>query len=304
MADDVFGSFSGHGRSRDWLYRKDGRLYGPLPTQVLLDKVRAGEIDGKTLLAPDGSDEFLPYDSYDDLKDEIPKALAQFDLRQKREATRRRAAIKQRLVALAVLVVASLIGGGVYAGAQWYRAEQHKRALELAEEQREEAARQKKLADDRKAREERERLEQEQKNKERLASATEPEIDLDMVPLVSVKKKSKTTTPGKKAPVEEGTEGCQLDQGELVSHFRTAFPLLKMCIKDQQKRGGDLPETVNMSFTIANAGNVSGFDMDDSGIKSGPFFDCMKKAVSGVKYPKFPGERCNVDYPITIGKKK
>lgn len=308
MADDVWGSTGGRGgRQREWLYRQNGRLYGPLGTNAVIDKIRSGELPGTLTVAPDGSDDFRPLDSFEDFRDEVPKALAQLELKRQRDATKKRAEFKQRLTIAVVLIFALGLGGGVYAGTQWYRAEQQRKAIARAEEERLDAERKAKQAKEAKERKEAEAKaeaeRQSQADKKAVANA-DPEIDLELLPLVSVKKKAKPVPGSKRPPVEEGTEGCQLDQGELVASFRSSFPQLKMCIKEQQKRGESLPETVNLSFTIANAGNVAAFDMADSGIKSGPFFDCMKKAVTAVRYKKFPGERCNVDYPITIGKKK
>ncbi len=99
---------------------------------------------------------------------------------------------------------------------------------------------------------------------------------------------------------DEGPQGCQLEQGAIMSGFRGAFPQIKACVK----AGSDLPEQLMLSFTIANDGKVTTFEMNDGAMKGTPFNECMKHAVMAVHYPTFPGERCNIDYPITIGRKK
>jgi hypothetical protein len=136
----------------------------------------------------------------------------------------------------------------------------------------------------------------------KLAQA-EPDIDMDLIPLVSVKKHAaKAPAHGhhQTAQSDEGPQGCQLEQGALMSSFRSAFPQIKSCVRS----GGDLPEQLMISFTIANDGKVVTFEMNDGAMKGQPFNECMKRAVTAVHYPKFAGERCNIDYPISIGRKK
>ena len=49
---------------------------------------------------------------------------------------------------------------------------------------------------------------------------------------------------------------------------------------------------------------VTSFEMNEGAMKGTSFNDCMKRTVMNVHYPKFTGERCNIDYPISIGRKK
>lgn len=288
-SEPVWGGFVGgvgDGPDGEWLYRQEGRLYGPIATQALLDRIKHGQIPEGATIARDGSDDFVPFDEVPELKEDAAKAFALWNEHKKREAAKRATTAKRSITA--VLVVVVLAAGGFF-GTQWYLGEQQrKRVAYLAwQKQQEEAA----------------KPPHNPEESGKLAQV-EPDIDMDLIPLVSVTKhaKPKPSKAGHRTTAkDEATQGCQLDQAALMSSFRTAFPQIKSCVRAGQ--GSGLPSQLMLSFTIANDGKVSAFEMNEGAMKGQPFNECMKRAVTAVHYPKFAGERCNIDYPITIGKK-
>lgn len=280
--------------SGSWLYQFGGNLYGPVSTDQLLERVRNGAINEQAVVCQDGHDDFVPLLDHPSLKAAVEKALEQAEeLRQKKAAQKKKQTNMLVVVVVVGVAVVGAVGGGIYGYREW----KHSQAVKAANEKREA---------EEKAR--REREEEEQKKQAQLAALNDLEIDMELLPLVSVSssgnktKKKKRIVGGKE--VDEGPQGCQLDQASMVATFRTAFPQIKGCIRDQSSRGGSLPEQIMLAFTIANNGSVSSFEIEDRNLRSGPFADCVKRNVTALHFQKFPGERCNIEYPITIGKKR
>lgn len=286
-SEALWGGFDGgvgDGQDGQWLYRYEGRLYGPIATQALLDRIKHGQILESATVAREGSEEFVPFDEVPELKEEAAKAFALWNEHKKRESAKR-AALAKRNILIGTVVLVLALGG--YFGTQWYVGNQQRKRIAYLQWQREQE----------------EAAKPPQNPQERVAQA-EPDIDMDLIPLVSVTKhaKAKPVKGHRTTATDEATQGCQLDQGALMSSFRTAFPQIKSCVRAGQSSG--LPSQLMLSFTIANDGKVSAFEMNEGEMKGQPFNECMKRAVTGVHYPKFAGERCNIDYPISIGAKK
>ena len=55
-----FGGFGDEGETEAWLYRHDGRLYGPLSTEALIERVETGQVPMTATVARDGFDDFSP----------------------------------------------------------------------------------------------------------------------------------------------------------------------------------------------------------------------------------------------------
>jgi hypothetical protein len=285
--------------SGSWLYQHAGNLYGPLLTEVLLDRIRKGKLPESIVVCEDGRDDFVPITEHPVLKEEAQKAFIAAKALRARQAREQKEQVRKTVIfVLLGLFLIAASGGGYYG----YRYLERQKAAEAQRRQADaDAMAAKKLQD-----------EERKKRDAALALAAaaqkdDVDLDLDLLPLVSVttKKKPPPGKRGKKASeVDEGPQGCQLDQGSITTTFRSGFGSIKSCVRDQSSRGEALPETLTLSFTISNNGTVASFETDNRSIRNGPFFDCLKRVVTGLHFPKFPGERCNIDYPITIGKKK
>lgn len=276
-----------------WLYQHVGSLYGPVSTDVLLERIRNGSLTTATVVCEDGHDDFVPILQHPTLKAAAEKAFEQAEvLKEKQTAQKKKQQRMTLTMVMVALITAAAIGGSYYGYREWKRAEA-------------EDARRKRDAD---ALTKKQKLEAEAKAQAELAQKnSDLEVDMELLPLVSVNATVKKPKKGKRGNtiVDEGPQGCQLDQASMVSTFRGSFPQIKSCVRDQASRGGvNLPETLTLSFTIANTGGVVSFDTDDRNIRGSPFFDCLKKTVTNIHFQKFAGERCNIDYPITIGKRK
>ncbi|MCC6807813.1 MAG: DUF4339 domain-containing protein [Deltaproteobacteria bacterium] len=272
-----------------WLYQHAGNLYGPVSTEILLERIRTGALNEDTVVCEDGHDDFVPLLQHPTLKAAVEKALEQAEAHRQKQAVQKKK--QQRttvVVGVLALVVAAGVGGSVYGYRAW---QGHQIELAQKKQQAEDAAKRKRDEDLRKA------------EAELAAKNSEIEVDLELLPLVSVSSNKKKVKGKKGHEVEEGPQGCQLDQGSMVTTLRGAFPQIKGCIRDQSSKGAAMPEALTLSFTIANTGSVASFETDDRNVRTGPFFDCLKRAVTGLHFQKFAGERCNIDYPITIGKR-
>src|ERR1700690_3905319 len=92
-----FGGFGDEGEGDAWLFRHDGRLYGPLSTEPRIERVKTGLVPSATTVARDRSHDFRPLEEITELKAEIEKALAHFAAQQKREAAQRRKAASRNV---------------------------------------------------------------------------------------------------------------------------------------------------------------------------------------------------------------
>lgn len=266
-----------------------------MSTEALIEKIRTGNVSEDAQVAADGQDDFVPILEHPVLRE---KAKAAFSAAHALAAKRLEQRRKQTRATMTVVAAAVLLGVVIAGGTFGYRHVQRQRQEALIKKRLAEAAAVAAKAAEDKKRAEAMALQQ--------ADANDVEIDLELLPLVKLS--SPKPKGGKKGRVgqmvDEGPQGCQLDQAVIAGTIRGAFPQIKQCVRDQMARNDHLPEAITLSFVIANSGSVASFETDDRHVRSGPFFECLKRAMMGLHFKKFDGERCNVDYPITLGRKK
>src|SRR5690242_1667189 len=77
----------------EWMFRRDGMMFGPVPASAVVDALMAGEIDGETAVGREG-DPLQPLREVAFFRSHLPRAEV---LRREREAQRAAAARARRM---------------------------------------------------------------------------------------------------------------------------------------------------------------------------------------------------------------
>lgn len=72
------------------------------------------------------------------------------------------------------------------------------------------------------------------------------------------------------------------------------------CLKTEMARNPEMPPRITLMFTIKENGRATNFKLKQRSVRKGPLATCMNKVVSGLRWPKFTGERKNVELPLSV----
>jgi hypothetical protein len=275
----------------EWLFRRDGQVFGPVDSRALAAMLYRGEVGaGTAVSAGDGA--WAPLG-------EVPAFLlhvkrAEAGLRVEREITGERLlrarARRVRLFALgaaAVVLVAGAAGGATILAAR--------RALDTSP-----------LLEDFGA-------------GIRIASAArvgisgrgaedEFEVPVDAPPAPGAPPQRRRARPGPAAAAAGGA----LDGGAIVAasfdprriqavvgrEQRTLAP----CFRAEAERSPGFRGEVPIEFAIGNDGRVARLWIDEPSLKEGPLRDCLLAALAGWRFDPFPGQRPTVSLAFGIGR--
>jgi hypothetical protein len=265
----------------EWLYRVGAEVRGPVPQQVVAQKLVRGEISLETQVSKEGSGTFHPIARVAVFAPHITEAKKQAD---KRAATKMR-----RNVVLLLLPALLALGGGGYFVYSGFKVRKHEAEVRRAA------------------------LEKELQEK-RAKEAALPQMGL--VALVSlgteddVKIRS-SSAPRKSGgkPKEEEEEAdemvmqCKLSQADIFGTLKKALAKINVCVQDEKSRDtqGLLPPTLELSFVVTTSGKVAEFEIADRHYRTGPLKNCLTKVMNGTPFPSSNGANCPVAIPIKIG---
>jgi hypothetical protein len=164
---------------------------------------------------------------------------------------------------------------------------------------------------------------------QQVATASTPDADDDDPTKASDPTKPKTTKVSKPDRVDEKNIVKDPDKGggataaatstpgppppaavESLSNAQAVAPLkeiqgdLKGCFKAEMESNPDMPAQVVLSYTITEDGKAINVNLDARELRGRPVVPCVQKAVSGLRWPRFSGERKNVSVPFKLGKPK
>lgn len=77
---------------------------------------------------------------------------------------------------------------------------------------------------------------------------------------------------------------------------------LGACLKAEVEANPDMPTTVELAYTITEDGQAINVKLSNRELRSRPVQECVQKALSNARWPRFAGERKNVSVPFTIKK--
>ncbi len=271
----------------EWLFRRDGQVFGPIDSRALAAMLYRGEIDGRTLVST-GEGSWRPVAEVAEFLVHAKKAKAA--LRVEREVTgarllrarsnRRRAVV---IALFAVLIVAVAVGGALHL-ARRSRAtspllEDFGAGLRIAS-----AARVGVTA--------------------RATTEDEFEVPLDAP--------TGNAPAQRRRPARTPAAGGSVDGGELVAaqfdgrriqavvgrEQRSLVP----CFRDEAARSPDFRGDVPIEFTIGNDGRVGRIWIDEPRFRDGALRECLARALAGWRFDPFPGQRPTVSLAFGMGR--
>jgi hypothetical protein len=279
----------------EWLFRRDGQVFGPVDSRGLAAMLYRGEVDGTTAVSPgDGSWNALG---------EVPVFVvhvkkAEVGLRVEAEVTGSRVlrarAQRRRLVGLAVaavLLVAGAAGGALVlarrAPATSPLLEDFGAGIRIASAARVGVSR-------------------------RAAEEDEFEVPAEGPRAPGAAPARKRTRPAPAPGARAAAGAGAVEGGELVAASFDARKIqnvvgreqrgLAPCFRAEAERSPDFRGDVPIEFAIGNDGKVAQLWIDEPRFKQGPLHDCLVKALAGWRFDPFPGQRPTVSLAFGIGR--
>lgn len=115
--------------------------------------------------------------------------------------------------------------------------------------------------------------------------------------------KNPTTTAATPEPATPAAVES-LTNAQAVAPLKDIQGDLKTCFKAEIDSNPDMPAQVVLSYTITEEGKAINVNLDARELRGRPVVGCVQKAVGGVRWPRFTGERKNVSVPFKLGKPK
>lgn len=278
----------------DWLFQRDGQVYGPVEGRRLAGLLYQGAISGTTLVSS-GDGAWCPLLEVAAFLVHVHKAEAA--LRVEQEVTGRRLlqARKARtrtasLAAGALLLVAGaagvafLLGRGASGGSPLL--DDFGAGISIAVPARVAVA--------------------------RSAGADEVEVSLGGGPARASRPVALAPAPGPAAgpggPARptgsvEGGElvESQFDAGRIQAVVARQQRTLARCLREQAAREPDFSGEVPLEFTVGNEGRVVRVAVTDPRLRQGALRDCFEQVLSGWSFDRFPGQRPTVSLVFRVG---
>ena len=278
----------------EWLFRRDGQVFGPVDSRSLAAMLYRGELDGRTpISAGDGAWHALG---------EVPVFLlhakkAAAGLRVEREVTGarqlRERANRVRLLAFgaaALVLVGAAVAVAIFVAARRARdtsplLEDFGAGIRIASAARVGLSARTAAED-----------------------AFEVPVDAKDAPAAPAQRRRHRPSP---APGPGPASGA-VDGGELVAASFDARKIqgvvgreqrtLAPCFRAEADRSPDFRGDVPIEFAIGNDGRVAMLWIDEPRFKEGPLRECLLKALGGWKFEPFPGQRPTVSLAFGIGR--
>ncbi len=298
----------------EWLFKQDELVLGPVSAQILVDRIKKGELSGDTPIARDG-EAFRPMKLVRLFRDAWEVMLEEKRLADEEKAYQ--SAVRKASMGRFFIVAFSAVLPAVVA----FVAAQKIMELRPWDDTPFWVARVPPLVD----------LPQrpppklaEVKKKDPVAVASNSEEDDeeedDPKKPADPSKPKKPKKPKTGAAVASGGDDKKGDDKantsatpasvESLSNAQAVAPLkeiqgqLKSCFKTEMDSNPDMPAQVVLSYTVTEEGKAININLDARELRGRPVVACVQKAVSTLKWPRFSGERKNVSVPFKLGKPK
>jgi hypothetical protein len=275
----------------EWLFRREGQVFGPVDSRALAAMLYRGEVDGTTPISPgDGT-----WNAIGDVPAFVVHVRkAEVGLRVEAEVTGSRVlrarAQRRRLVAVgvaAVLLVAGAGGGALILARRSAGTspllEDFGAGIRIASAARVGVSR-------------------------RAAEEDEFEVPADS--------RQGGAAPARRRSRPASAPGAQpsgsVEGGELVAASFDARKIqavvgreqrgLAPCFRAEAQRSPDFRGDVPIEFAIGNDGKVAQLWIDEPRFREGPLRECLLRALAGWRFDPFPGQRPTVSLAFGIGR--
>ncbi|HSM91352.1 MAG TPA: AgmX/PglI C-terminal domain-containing protein [Anaeromyxobacteraceae bacterium] len=275
--------------SGEWLFKKTGKVFGPIPSARLAQMLYKGELDAETPVSQgDGT-----WQTVADVPIFMVHARkAQAALRVEREVTGARL-LRQRkhrrgLVALLVVLVGAMGGGGY---AAWYFAAKSAQRNPLLEDFG---------------------------SGIRISVAAtvgaghraDDEIAVDIEQVDDGRGAGRRggagvagATGGGRGTADGGDlVAAQYDPARIQAVVAREQRTLAECFKEEARRSPDFSGDIPLEFAVGNDGRVAQLWIDVPRFKSGPLKDCLVRKLAAWRFDAFPGQRPTVALSFGIGR--
>lgn len=115
---------------------------------------------------------------------------------------------------------------------------------------------------------------------------------------------STSSRPAKTTVDDDGLEMAQFDQAAINSVVATKQKSLFPCFVEEAKRTPGLAERIPLEFVIGNDGRVAKLWVDHPRFKTGPLYECLLGELKKWPFKPYEGERATVNLSFNIGKKR
>jgi hypothetical protein len=280
----------------DWLFQRDGQVYGPVDGRQLAGLLYRGEVVGTTLVSPgDGAwrrlvdvGPFLVHVHKAEAAQRVDREVTGARLLQARKARTRTAG----LVAAAVLLVAGAAGVAFLLGRG--------------------GTGRSKLLDDFGAG-------ITISAPARVAVARAPVADEVEVALGGEDRPARPAAarPGAPSPAQAASAGSaarpagsveggdlvetQFDAGRIQAVVSAQQRTLARCLRELAAREPDFSGEVPLEFTVGNEGKVVRVAVTDPRLRQGALRDCFEQVLSTWTFDRFPGQRPTVSLAFRLG---
>jgi hypothetical protein len=274
--------------SGEWLFKRTGKVFGPVPSRRLAAMLYRGELDADTPVSSgDGT-----WQTVADVPIFMVHARkAQAHLRVEREVTGARMLRKRRrrtwAVVVGLLLLAAMGGGGYAAWVLAARSAQRNPLLEdfgsgIRISVAATVGTGHRTADDEIA------VEIEQLEPGRAGAR-------------------KGAGAGPAAAARGSAEGgdlvaAQYDPGRIQAVVAREQRTLAECFKAEASRSPDFSGDIPLEFAVGNDGRVAQLWIDQPRFKSGPLKDCLTRKLAAWRFDTFPGQRPTVALTFGIGR--
>lgn len=275
----------------EWLFKRDGQVFGPVDSRALAAMLYGGELDGATLVST-GDGAWQPVSAVPLFVVHARKAEAA--LRVEREVTgarkleaRRHRARAAVALAAGLALIAGAIGGAYLLASRRGETdpllEDFGSGIRIASAARVGVGR----------------------------HAAEDEVEVAFDPAAPARpKKVAPPRPGAPAPAPgaSGASGggelvaAQWDEGKIQAVVAREQRTLAPCFRGEAQRTPDFQGDIPIEFAIGNDGRVAELWIDEPRFRQGPLRDCLLRALRGWRFDPFPGQRATVSLAFRIGR--
>jgi GYF domain 2 len=280
----------------EWLFRRDGQVFGPVDSRGLASMLYRGQLDpGTPVSSGDGA--WRPVGEVPIFLVHAKRARAALEVEReitgaKRLRERRgRVGVALGIVALLLLLVAASVGGFLLARRRASTSpllEDFGAGIRIASAARVGVSHRAPLED---------------------------EVEVE-VPLDPAAPGGGAAVPRRERAMRQATPAARasgaVDGGELVAaqyderRIQTVVAreqrTLAPCFRDEAARSPEFQGDVPIEFAIANDGRVASLWIDEPRLRAGPLKDCLQRALSGWRFDPFPGQRPTVSLAFRIGR--
>lgn len=274
--------------SGEWIFKRAGKVFGPVPSRRLAAMLYRGELDGDTPVSSgDGTWQSLA---------DIPVFMvhvrkAEAQLRVEAEVTGARLIRKRRrqrwALGIGIVLLAAMGGGGYGAWVLAARSAQRNPLLEdFGSGIRISVA----------------------------ATIGTGRRSIDDEIAVDIERPDATRSGGKArqngttaAPARGSAEGgdlvaAQYDPARIQAVVAREQRTLAECFRDEAARSPDFRGDIPIEFAVGNDGRVAQVWIDQPRFKAGPLKDCLGRKLAAWRFDSFPGQRPTVALTFGIGR--